>query len=198
MAPCVSSPSGQRNLDARSAEVKADDLAHVEGCIRVIDGWPKPGVSFKDLSGLMADARAFRVVVDALASAVESDQVDAVVGIEARGFPYGAALAYRLGAGFITMRKPGKLPGPVLAREYELEYGTATLELHADAVGEGRRVVIVDDVLATGGTAEAAVRLVESAGGVALAMLVIMDLPALGGRDRMTAHGVRVHTVLAG
>lgn len=176
----------------------ASDLEHVHRCIRVVEGWPKPGVSFKDLSGLMADARAFRVVVDDLAAAVASDQIDAVVGIEARGFPYGAALADRLGAGFITMRKPGKLPGPVLAREYELEYGTATLELHADAVGEGHRVVIVDDVLATGGTAEAAVTLVEAAGGIPVAMLVIMDLPALGGNARMSNHGVRVHTVLAG
>ena len=176
----------------------AADLEHVHRCIRVVEGWPKPGVSFKDLSGLMADARAFRSVVDALAAAVEGDRIDAVVGIEARGFPYGAALADRLGAGFITMRKPGKLPGPVLAREYELEYGTATLELHADAVGRGHRVVIVDDVLATGGTAEAAVTLVESAGGITVAMLVIMELPALGGRARMDAHGVRVHTVLAG
>lgn len=178
--------------------MNAEDLAHVEACIRVVDGWPKPGVSFKDLSGLMADERAFRTVVDALAAAVFDDQVDAVVGIEARGFPYGAALAYRLGAGFITMRKPGKLPGPVLAREYELEYGTATLELHADAVGQGHRVVVVDDVLATGGTAEAAVNLVLSAGGIAVAMLVIMDLPVLGGRDRMRAHGVRVHSLLEG
>lgn len=178
--------------------MNTDDLAHVEACIRVVDGWPKPGVSFKDLSGLMADERAFRTVVDALAVAVFDDQVDAVVGIEARGFPYGAALAYRLGAGFITMRKPGKLPGPVLARDYELEYGTATLELHADAVGQGHRVVVVDDVLATGGTAEAAVNLVQSAGGIAVAMLVIMDLPVLGGRDRMRAHGVRVHSLLEG
>lgn len=176
--------------------MNADDLAHVNACIRVIDGWPKPGVSFKDLSGLMADDRAFRTVVDALAQAVEGDHIDAVIGIEARGFPYGAALAYRLGAGFITMRKPGKLPGPVLAREYELEYGTATLELHADAVGAGHHVVIVDDVLATGGTAEAAVRLVESAGGHPVAVLVIMDLPQLGGRARMHHHGVRVHSLL--
>lgn len=178
--------------------MESAELEHVNRCIRVVDGWPKPGVSFKDLSGLMADARAFQSVVDALTAAVESDEIDAVVGIEARGFPYGAALAYRLGAGFITMRKPGKLPRPVLARDYELEYGTATLELHADAVGRGHRVVIVDDVLATGGTAEAAITLVESAGGIAVAMLVIMDIPALGGHARMAAHGVRVHTVLAG
>ena len=168
----------------------AADLEHVHRCIRVVEGWPTPGVSFKDLSGLMADARAFRSVVDALASAVEGDQIDAVVGIEARGFPYGAALADRLGAGFITMRKPGKLPGPVLAREYELEYGTATLELHADAVGRGHRVVIVDDVLATGGTAAATIKLVEGLGATVAGLLFLIELEALGGRRLLASHSV--------
>ena len=177
--------------------MRADDAAHVEGCIRVVPDWPKAGVSFKDLSGLMADARAFRIVIDALAEYVGSEAIDAVVGIEARGFPYGAALAHHLGAGFITMRKPGKLPGPVHAREYELEYGTATLELHQDAVEPGHRVVVIDDVLATGGTARAAVELVHQCGAEVVAVLVIMDLPFLGGRTALEAQGVRVHALLA-
>ncbi len=176
--------------------MQPDELALVESCIRVVPDWPKPGVSFQDLSGLMADARAFRTVIDALATAVGPDPVDAVVGIEARGFPYGAALAHHLGAGFITMRKPGKLPGLVHAREYELEYGTAILELHQDAIAAGHRVVVIDDVLATGGTAEAAVDLVERCGGSVAAMLVIMDLEFLGGRRRLVERGVPVHALL--
>lgn len=163
----------------------------------MVPDWPKPGVSFKDLSGLMADARAFRIVVDELAACIAGEPVDAVVGIEARGFPYGAALAHHLGAGFITMRKPGKLPGPVHAREYELEYGTATLELHQDAIAAGHRVVIIDDVLATGGTAQAAVDLVQACGAEVVAMLVIMDLTFLGGAARLSERGVRLHALLA-
>lgn len=176
--------------------MKADDAAHVQSCIRVVPDWPKPGVSFKDLSGLMADARAFQIVIDELAAQVGHERIDAVVGIEARGFPYGAALAHHLGAGFVTMRKPGKLPGPVHAREYELEYGTATLELHQDAVDPGHRVVIIDDVLATGGTARAAVHLVEQCGAEIAAVLVIMDLPFLGGRALLEGAGVHVHALL--
>ncbi len=174
----------------------AADEAAVRSCIRVVEDWPKPGVSFQDLSGVMADARAFRIVIDALARRVAGLQVDSVIGIEARGFPYGAALAHHLGAGFITMRKQGKLPGLVHAREYELEYGTATLELHRDAVGPGHRVVIVDDVLATGGTADAAVDLVALCGAEVLALLVIMDLPFLEGRSVLEARGTLVHALL--
>jgi adenine phosphoribosyltransferase len=172
------------------------DEAKVRSCIRVIEDWPKPGVSFQDLSGVMADADAFRLVIHALASRVDRDGVDVVVGIEARGFPYGAALAHHLGAGFVTMRKPGKLPGAVHAREYELEYGTATLELHQDAVGPGHRVVIVDDVLATGGTALAAFDLVATCGADVRGLLVVMDLPFLGGRARVEERGLNVQAVL--
>jgi adenine phosphoribosyltransferase len=176
--------------------MEAADEAVVRSCIRVVQDWPKAGVSFQDLSGVMADARAFRIVVDALARRVEGLGVDSVIGIEARGFPYGAALAHHLGAGFITMRKPGKLPGLVHAREYELEYGSATLELHQDAVGPGHRVVIIDDVLATGGTAGAAVDLVGLCGAQMVALLVVMDLPFLGGRSVLEARGTVVHALL--
>ncbi len=174
----------------------AADEAAVRSHIRVVQDWPKPGVSFQDLSGVMADARAFRIVIEALARQVDGLQVDSVVGIEARGFPYGAALAHQLGAGFITMRKQGKLPGLVHAREYELEYGTATLELHQDAVGPGHRVVIVDDVLATGGTAGAAVDLVTLCGAEVVALLVVMDLPFLAGRSVLETRGTLVHALL--
>lgn len=173
------------------------DEARVNSCIRVVEDWPKAGVTFQDLSGVMADADAFRLVVHDLARRVDRESIDVVVGVEARGFPYGAALAHHLGAGFVTMRKPGKLPGAVHAREYELEYGTATLELHQDAVGPGHRVVIMDDVLATGGTAGAAVDLVTHCGAHVVALLVVMDLPFLGGRAALESRGVNVQAVLS-
>lgn len=177
--------------------MESADEAKVRSCIRVVEDWPTAGVSFQDLSGVMANAEAFRLVIHALASRVEHEGADVVVGIEARGFPYGAALAHHLGAGFVAMRKPGKLPGAVHAREYELEYGTATLELHADAVGPGHRVVIMDDVLATGGTAGAAVDLVTRCGSEVVALLVVMDLPFLGGRARLESRGINVQAVLS-
>lgn len=168
----------------------------IEARIRVVPDWPKPGVSFKDLSGVLADPVAFGACIRGLAAPVDGRGIDHVVGIEARGFPYGAALAHHLGAGFIAMRKPGKLPGAVHARAYELEYGTATLELHRDACTAGHRVVIVDDVLATGGTAEAAVHLVRETGAEVAGVLVVMDLPFLGGSERVRALGVPVHALL--
>ena len=172
------------------------ELAEMAARIRVVPDWPKPGVSFKDLSGILADPAAFRTCIEALAAPLRGSRIDHVVGIEARGFPYGAALAHHLGAGFVAMRKPGKLPGPVHARAYELEYGTATLELHRDACGPGHRVAIVDDVLATGGTAEAAVQLVRETGAAVAGVFVVMDLPFLGGSARVRGLGVPVHALL--
>ncbi len=168
--------------------------------IRLVRDWPKPGVVFQDLTGLMADARSFRTAVDGLADAIEGLRgglpIDEVVGIEARGFPYGAALAHHLGAGFVTARKPGKLPGLVHAREYELEYGAATLELHRDALGPGRRIVVIDDVLATGGTAEACIQLVRLTGADVVAALFILEIADLGGRAVLESHGVVVQALL--
>lgn len=175
-------------------DAAAEEL--VRSRIRTVADWPKPGVSFKDLSGVLADPQAFAATVDAFAAVIPEGPVDAVIGIEARGFPYGAALAHHLGAGFVAMRKPGKLPGAVHAREYELEYGTATLELHRDACSPGHRVVIVDDVLATGGTAAAAVELVRETGAEVAAMLVIMDLSFLGGGAKLRGRGVPVRALL--
>lgn len=157
--------------------------------VRVVPDWPKPGVAFQDLSGVLADPAALGLAVRALAGA--ADAFDVVVGIEARGFPYGTAIAYASGSGFVAMRKPGKLPGAVHAQAYELEYGTETLELHADAV-TGRRALIVDDVLATGGTAAAAIDLVRRSGGEAVALAVVMEIPALGGRAVIEGRGVPV------
>ncbi len=162
-----------------------------------IPDWPEPGVLFRDLTPLLADPDTFSASVDLMAVEIGRGCVDEVVAIEARGFPYGAALAYHLGAGFITLRKPGKLPGPVDAQAYDLEYGTASLELQTDVLRPGRRVVIVDDVLATGGTASAAVELVRRAGASVEAVAVIMDLPGLGGSARLRAMGITVRALLS-
>lgn len=171
--------------------LEAIDESTVRDQIRVVEDWPKVGVRFQDLSGVMAHPDAFRIVVDGLAAAAQrhlgdrGSAIQQVVGIEARGFPYGAALAHHLGAGFITARKPGKLPGPVHAQQYDLEYGTASLEMHQDAVGPGVCVVVVDDVLATGGTACAAVDLVRRCGAQVVAALFIVHISQLGGREAL-------------
>lgn len=145
----------------------------------------------------MADPMAFATAIDLMESNLGSGgAIDEVVGIEARGFPYGAALALRLGAGFVILRKPGKLPRAVHAQEYDLEYGSTSLELHQDAIGAGRRVVIVDDVLATGGTACAAIDLVRRTGATIDALVVVLDLVGLGGGDAVRKRGVDVSALL--
>ena len=166
--------------------------------VRDVPDWPEPGVLFRDLTPLMADPVAFGTAIDLMAVALGRGAVDLVVGIEARGFPYAAALAYHLGAGFVTLRKPGKLPGAVHAQDYDLEYGSASLELHQDAAGPGSRVVIVDDVLATGGTACAAIDLVRRTGAQIVTLAVVMDLPSLGGGVRVHERGVAVTALLDG
>ncbi len=153
--------------------------------IRDVPDFPKPGVVFKDITPLLADPVAFGAVVDALAVAgrdADGRTVDKVVGMEARGFILAAPVARALGAGFVPVRKPGKLPGDLHSLSYSLEYGEATLELHQDSIAEGERVLIVDDVLATGGTMEATRRLVEQCGGTVTAAAVLMELAFLDGR----------------
>lgn len=164
--------------------------------VRDVPDWPQPGVLFRDLTPLLADPVTFATAVDLMTVIIGRGSVDEVVGIEARGFPFAAALAYHLGAGFVPLRKPGKLPGDVHAQEYDLEYGTTSLELHQDALGPGRRVVIVDDVLATGGTAGAAIDLVRLTGAEVTRFAVIMDLVDLGGSARVAERGVAVAALL--
>jgi adenine phosphoribosyltransferase len=166
--------------------------ARLAPLIRQIPDFPQPGVLFRDLSPALADAGAFATVVDGLADA--HDDVDVVLGIEARGFVLGAAVAHALGVGIVCARKPGKLPVVSHRAEYVLEYGTAVLELPADTVTPGDRVLIVDDVLATGGTLAAACELVEAAGGRVAGISVAVELADLGGRDRLTGH--RLHSLL--
>ncbi|MBP2708069.1 adenine phosphoribosyltransferase [Microbispora sp. RL4-1S] len=156
--------------------------------IRDIPDFPQPGILFKDITPLLADHAAFTQVVDDLAAGLTFDKV---VGIEARGFILAAPVAYQSGAGFVPIRKKGKLPAETLAASYALEYGSATIEVHADAFDAGDRVLIVDDVLATGGTAEAAVELVRRAGAHVVAASFLMELSFLSGRDRLSGLDVR-------
>ncbi|MFH1679754.1 MAG: adenine phosphoribosyltransferase [Candidatus Eisenbacteria bacterium] len=153
--------------------------------IRDIPDFPKKGIVFRDITTLLEDPGAFRESVDALARLLGERPVDKVACIESRGFLFGAPLALRLGCGLVPLRKPGKLPGETIRETYSLEYGTDAIEMHRDAVKEGERVVIVDDLLATGGTAAAAARLVESAGGMVACMLFLVELAFLDGRERL-------------
>ena len=166
------------------------DAAWLKEHIRDIPDFPKPGVVFKDITPLLADVDAFRFTVDALADHFSGRPVDKVLGIEARGFIVAAPVAYRFGAGFVPVRKAGKLPWTVEKQEYVLEYGTDLLEIHRDAIAPGERALIIDDVMATGGTAEATVRLVERLGGEVVGLGFVIELAFLGGRAKVPGHDV--------
>lgn len=157
------------------------------GHVRVIPDYPKPGVSFRDITPLLGDPNAYGHVVRALVDRFSGHDVTRVLGIEARGFILAAPVALQLGAGFVPVRKPGKLPWAVVREEYDLEYGSDKLEMHRDAIHPGERVLVIDDVLATGGTAAAACRLVETLDGVVVGVGVVLELQALGGRQRLGA-----------
>lgn len=162
--------------------------------IRDVPDFPTAGVVFKDLMPLIADAKYFGETIDRLAAWAKPRKPDLVLGAEARGFIFGAALAYALEAGFIAARKPGKLPRETVEATYALEYGTDSLQLHRDAVTEGSRVLVLDDVLATGGTAKAKVELVEGLGGVVVGVLFVIELTFLHGRERL--EGYDVHSLI--
>jgi adenine phosphoribosyltransferase len=158
--------------------------------IRHIPDYPKKGILFHDIMPMLQEAEALRLAVDRLADFARGKDIDLIFGAEARGFILGAALAYSLGVGFAAARKPGKLPWKVARCEYDLEYGTDALEMHVDAIRPGQRVLIHDDLLATGGTAQAKIRLVEQAGGVVAGLAFIIELTALGGRERLAGYEV--------
>ncbi len=153
--------------------------------IRSIKDYPKEGITFRDITTLLKDGEAFREAIDAMKDLVKDEAIDKVVGIEARGFILGAPLAYDLGVGFVPIRKPGKLPADTHSAEYELEYGFDTVEMHVDAIEKGEKVLIVDDLLATGGTGSAAVEICKSAGADVIGCLVLIELDGLNGRDKM-------------
>ncbi|WP_130799089.1 adenine phosphoribosyltransferase [Streptomyces otsuchiensis] len=173
--------------DGLATALAGGDRELLLGTIRDVPDYPKPGVTFKDITPLLADPRAFSLLTDALAAAVSRHGATAVAGLEARGFILAAPAAVRAGVGFVPVRKSGKLPGETVTEEYELEYGTAEIELHVDAVGPGDRVLVIDDVLATGGTADASVRLIRRTGAEVVGVSVLLELGFLGGRDRLTA-----------
>lgn len=161
------------------------DAAWLEDHVRDIPDYPQPGVTFRDITPLLGSPDAFRFCVDAIADHYAGVEVDRVLGIEARGFIVAAPVAYRMGAGFVPVRKAGKLPWAVAREEYELEYGSEKLEIHRDAIHPGERILVVDDVLATGGTAAAAIRLVEELDGVVVGLGFVLELVPLGGRERL-------------
>jgi adenine phosphoribosyltransferase len=165
--------------------------------VRTIPDYPKPGIMFRDITTLLGDARAFRRAVDELVQPFAGAKIDKVAGVEARGFIMGGAVAHQLSAGFIPLRKRGKLPHKTIAVEYALEYGVDAIEMHVDAFVAGERVMLVDDLIATGGTAEAAINLLRQGGAEVVAAGFVIDLPELGGADRIRAMGVPVSSLLA-
>ena len=172
------------------------DFEYLKEHIRQVPDFPKPGILFLDITTSVKDAKSLKLTLDYLQEAVQGLGVDYVVGIESRGFIYGAALADRIGAGFIVMRKPNKLPSETISESYDLEYGSNTIEIHADAIKPGDRAIIIDDLLATGGTALAAVNLVRKAGGEVAAVVCPIELTPLKGRERLEAAGAKVISML--
>ena len=164
--------------------------------IRTIPDYPKPGIQFRDVTTLIADPVGLRASVDMLLRPFITADIDYVAGIEARGFILGGAVAHELGRGFIPIRKKGKLPGETIGQDYQLEYGMDRIEIHSDAIKKGDRVLIIDDLIATGGTAEAAIELVRRAGGDVVAAAFVVDLPDIGGRAKLEAKGVDVHVLV--
>ena len=173
-----------------SEETKAFDVESLKELVRTVPDFPKPGILFYDITTVLKDKNGFAKLIDMLAAHYIKHKIDLVLGIEARGFIFGPALAYRLNAGFVPVRKPRKLPAPVARVTYDLEYGSDTLEIHLDAIQPGQRVVLVDDLLATGGTMEATVKLVKQLGGEIAGLAFAVELDFLKGRERFKEYDV--------
>ncbi len=169
----------------------------LKSLVRTIPDHPKPGIMFRDVTTLMADAPGFKAAIAQLAEPYRTQPIDVVAGIEARGFILAGAIADRLGTGFVPIRKKGKLPWRTISQEYALEYGTDVIEMHEDALADGERVLLVDDLIATGGTAAAGVKLIRRLGGEIVGAAFIIDLPELGGSALLEADGIKVHTLIA-
>jgi adenine phosphoribosyltransferase len=169
----------------------------LKSLVRSIPDYPKPGITFRDVTTLLKHAAGFNACIERLVEPYRAAGIEAVVGIEARGFILGGAVADRLRTGFVPLRKKGKLPWRAIGQEYVLEYGTDVIEVHDDAICPGERILIVDDLIATGGTAEAACKLVRRVGGVPVGAAFVIDLPELGGSAKLEAQGVPCHTLIA-
>ncbi|WP_438959252.1 adenine phosphoribosyltransferase [Nereida sp.] len=169
----------------------------VRDYIRTIPDFPHEGIMYRDVTTLFADPRGFRIAIDQLLHPYAGTDIDRIVGLEARGFILGGAIAHQLSVGFVPIRKKGKLPGKTLSQDYTLEYGEATMEIHDDAIQPGEKVLVVDDLLATGGTAEAGIKLLEKLGAEIVGCAFVIDLPDLGGRAKLEAMGVDIHALCA-
>jgi len=192
----MTGPVGAAGTPSGVPAARADVLRRIDELVRLVPDYPQPGVLFRDITPLLADAKAFADVVAEIARRVDG-QVDLVAGMEARGFLFAAPVAVALGAGVLPVRKAGKLPGPTAAQSYELEYGTATIEIHADTVPAGARVLVIDDVLATGGTAAATVALLERCGAEVVGLSFLVELEALRGRDQLPGRAIDVLVAVA-
>ena len=170
--------------------MNSNSITRVRAAIRDIPDFPKPGIIFKDITPILADGSLFKESIDLFVNACAGQQIDKIVGVDARGFLFGAAAAYKLGTGFIPMRKKGKLPFRTAAMTYSLEYGEAEVEMHVDAITPGQRIVLIDDLLATGGTAAAAIKLIQSMGGELVSALFLIELEFLEGRKVLECQNV--------
>lgn len=164
----------------------------IKSRIRTVPHYPKQGIMFRDITTLLKDPIGLRVTIDELVRRYKDEKIDKIAGIESRGFILGAPLAFALGKGFVPIRKKGKLPAETIGHDYELEYGTDRIEIHTDAIAKGEKVLLVDDLIATGGTAEAACKLIEKIGGHIVECCFVIDLPDIGGRARLEKHGHKV------
>ena len=170
-------------------------MKSVKDYIRTIVDFPHEGIMFRDVTTLFADPRGFRMCIDQMLHPYAGQPIDKVVGLEARGFILGGAIAHQLGTGFVPVRKKGKLPGTTISQDYKLEYGEAIVEIHDDAIEAGERILVVDDLLATGGTAEAGIKLIERLGGDIIGCSFIVDLPELGGRKKLQSMNIDVQVL---
>src|SRR5690606_39059965 len=189
--------NGDRPARQGGSVMFAGESVDIQALIRTIPDYPRPGVQFRDITTLIADPVGLRAAVDGLVLPFLTAGIDHVAGIEARGFILGGAVAHELGRGFVPIRKKGKLPHKTIGQEYSLEYGVDTIEIHADAIYPGDRVLLIDDLIATGGTAQAAVELIQRSGGELVAAAFVVDLPDLGGADRLRERDVHVHTLVS-
>lgn len=176
--------------------ISEQDIKYVKEHIRLVPDFPKAGIQFVDITTTLKDAKAFGITLDYMKESLQGEQIDLIVGLESRGFIYGAALSAAMNVGFVPIRKPGKLPADVVSVDYDLEYGKDTIEMHKDAIQPGQRILIVDDLLATGGTADAAAKLIKKVGGEIMGAVFFIELTSLGGRQKLEKDGIKVHSLL--